>query len=183
MLKELKDSAKHMWWLVVVASVASILFGIATLFMPGVTLVTLIVLFAVFLMVNGIIELVYGFSSINEDSYWWVSALVGLILLGASIYLAKNPGITAAVFILTVGWVLIARGVYDIAVGIFQARSKALWIISGIFSAAAGIIIWVYPVSGGLAFAWVLGLYALINGALVFSSALATRTAFKQIIS
>jgi uncharacterized membrane protein HdeD (DUF308 family) len=40
--------------MMVIIGIASILFGIATIFMPGLTLAALIILFAVFLMVNGV---------------------------------------------------------------------------------------------------------------------------------
>jgi uncharacterized membrane protein HdeD (DUF308 family) len=182
MLKDLKEGATSMWWLLVITSVASIVFGIATLFMPGVTLVSLIVLFALYLLVNGIVELIYGFNAVERDELWWLSTLIGVALIGVSVYLVKNPAINASVFVLMLGWILVIRGVYDITIGTFFAEHKVSWIISGILGIVTGIMIWVYPVSGSLAFVWVLGLYALINGAIVLSSALTVRSTYKKIM-
>jgi uncharacterized membrane protein HdeD (DUF308 family) len=180
MLKELKQTAESMWWLLVLSSIASILFGIATLFMPGMTLFVLVVLFASFLIAQGILELVYGFSSITSDKMWWMPGLVGAVLLGSGIYLAEHPAINLAVFVIMIGGILVLRGVYDIMIGIFFATSRTLWFVAGILSVLAGVIIWIYPVSGGLAFVWVLGLYALLDGAVVLGSAISARAAFEK---
>jgi uncharacterized membrane protein HdeD (DUF308 family) len=42
--------------------------------------------------------------------------------------------------------------------------NKALRFISGILGIIAGLAIMVYPVKGGLAFLWVVGVYALVMG-------------------
>jgi cytochrome b subunit of formate dehydrogenase len=101
----------------------------------------------------GLGELVYGFSTIKKDPWWWVSVLVGAALLGVSIFLAKHPEINVLVFASLVGWVSILRGAYDLVVAKFASGEKGLWIFSGILSIVTGVVIWVYPISGSIAFA------------------------------
>lgn len=182
MLRESSEYGGGLWWLLVIASIVSILFGVATLFMPGLTLVTLIVMFAAFILAHGIIELVHGFSAMKEDKLWWVQALLGALLLCAGVYLAKHPAITAVTFVVFAGWVLLAWGLYQIATGLFIARNKMRWIFPGILGVIGGVAIWIYPVRGALAFTWVLGLYALLSGVLTLSSAFTARAIRKKII-
>lgn len=53
MLDEVKEYAEDLWWLLVLGGVTSVLFGLVAIFMPGLTLVSLIVAFAVFAIVWG----------------------------------------------------------------------------------------------------------------------------------
>lgn len=183
MSSEIKKLVNNLWWLLVISSVVSILFGITTLFMPGLTLMTLIALFTAYLMLHGLIELACGFSAIGKEKTWWASVLFGVVSLGMSVYLILNPGISVIMFVTMIGAILIVRGIYDIFVGIALAKNRALWIISGVLGIVAGVTIWIYPGSGSLAFAWILGLYALIDGTLTLSSALTARSAYQELAS
>lgn len=180
-LSELKGFVSNLWWLLVISGIASILFGIITLFMPGLTLAMLITLVTGYLMLLGLIELVYGFSTIGKDKSWMVSVLLGAALLGISVYLILHPGINAIMFVAMIGGILVARGISAIFAGTLLKSNRVLAIISGILSIVAGIIIWVYPGIGSLAFTWVLGLYALIDGTLIVSSALTMRSSYHDL--
>lgn len=183
MLEKAKGYANDMWWLLLIAGVASLLFGIATLFMPGVTLLLQITLFAAFVVIWGIVELMGGLSDIKKSNWWWLSSLIGLLLLGLGVYLVKNPDITVATFVIVLGWALLARGIYDVVVGLAaygEATMKIFRVVMGVLGVIAGIVVWVYPVTGTLAFTWVLGLYAVVIGVIMLSEALSTRPLLEE---
>jgi uncharacterized membrane protein HdeD (DUF308 family) len=159
--------ARDLWWVGVIQGVAALLFGIAALFWPGLTLVTLVYLFSAYVFVWAIFEIVHSLMSMRESGTWWLSLLFGLFGLGVGVYLIRHPHVAFATFILLIGFTLIMRGLIDI-IGAFlvnnMATFRVLSIIVGAIAVLAGIIVLKQPVSGGVAFVWVLGLYSLIYG-------------------
>ena len=184
MSTKVEEYVEDLWWLFVLQGIATLLFGVAALFLPGLTFATLIILFAVYAVVLGIIELVHGFGSIGKNSSWWFSLLVGLVLAGAGVYLIRNPQTALDVFIVIVGAMILARGVFDLVISAFfvkKTESRWLWAIAGVLGVIAGIFLWNNPVSGGLAFVWALGLYALIAGSINLAYAFQVRSAYNEL--
>lgn len=167
------------WGALALRGVLTIIFGFAAVFWPGLTLVTLVYLFSAFILANGIVGLVLGLSnSRNEDS-----SLLGKVLavalsvleIGVGVYLLRHVNVSFKTFILLIGLTLIVRGVIDFFVGLFEAEGamyKTAMIIGGILAAVAGAIILSQPVTAGVAFVWILGLYALVMGPLLVAMAM-----------
>ncbi len=173
--QEIKRSITELWWLWVIQSIVAILFGIVALFWPGLTLVTLIYLVAPFIIAIGLIEIIRSLMSVGHRDTWWMSLIVGLLTLGAGVFLARHPNVTFATFVLVVGITFIAWGVTDLSKAFLDSaliKHRALTFIAGLAGIVAGIIILVQPVSGGLAFVWVIGLFALINGTMSLAMAI-----------
>jgi hypothetical protein len=93
--------------------------------------------------------------------------LVGVAQLGVGVYLVRHPGVSFATLILLIGLILIARGVFEVISAMledFSATERTLMVIGGGLAVIAGIIILMQPASSGVAFVWILGLYALLTG-------------------
>jgi len=184
MVTKVEEYVEELWWLFVLQGIATLLFGIMALFLPGLTFATLVLLFAIYAVVLGVIELIHGFGSIGKNGSWWFSLLVGLALAGVGVYLIRNPQTALGVFIVIVGAMILARGVVDLVIAAFFTKkneSRWLWAISGILGVVAGVVLWNNPVSGGIAFVWVLGLYALIAGSINLAYAFQVRGAFNEL--
>lgn len=170
----------ELWWLILIQSLLAIFFGLAAVFWPGLTLVTLVYLFSAFVLAWGIIEIVHGLMSMSRRDTWWLTLLFGILALIVGVYLVRHPAVSFVTFIVLIGVTLIVRGVFD-TVGAFMDRSpaahRALLLISGLAAIVAGIILLAQPVAGGVAFVWILGLYALLFGALTMVIALERRNA------
>ena len=85
-------------------------------------------------------------------------------------YLLRNPGTTAVVIILLVGFTLIVRGIVDIISGLFSKEEAVVdnrWLYAalGALGIILGAIVLTYPAATGLVFIWALGLYAVLFGA------------------
>src|ERR1051325_6508271 len=105
------SAVSELWWLGVLQGTVAVLFGIVAVFWPGLTLVTLVYLLSAFVIAVGLTETVMGLMSIKRRDTWWMTLLIGLIGLGAGIYLARHPDASFRTFILVVGISFIARGV------------------------------------------------------------------------
>lgn len=155
--------------LVVAQGVLSILFGIAALFWPGATVKIFAALFGVFVLVWGISLLIQSLMGIGKVSLWWLELIFGVAILGLGVYLLRNPEVTLAWLILFVGFTFIVRGVVDIVQAFFSKEpaiidNKWFYVISALLGVIAGVLILLYPATSGLAFVWVVGLYAIVQG-------------------
>jgi uncharacterized membrane protein HdeD (DUF308 family) len=179
--KEEIKLAEQMWALVVAEGVAAVLFGIAMLFWPGASLVILVVLFGIFVLVWGIMNLIHSILSIGKMGTWWIELIFSVLAVGLGVYLLRNPGVTLALFIVLIGCTFIIRGVIDLVLAFFSDNVKvkgtrALHVVTGILGVVAGIFVFSQPVASGVAFIWVVGLYAVLEGALLIAIALKERS-------
>jgi uncharacterized membrane protein HdeD (DUF308 family) len=171
-----------MWEALVVRGVAAILFGVAAVFWPGLTLVTLVYIVSIYILISGVIGIVQSILGMTRGQSWFLSMIIAIAELGVGLYLVRNPEVTFATFILVLGFVLIARGVLEVVIALVDekgATNKMLLIIGGVLSAIVGTIILLQPASGGVAFVWVLGLYALITGPIMVALGLDAKKAIE----
>ena len=167
-----------LWWLHLLQGVAAIFFGIVAIFWPGLTLVTLVYIFSAFVLAWGIVEVIHGFLSIRRRDTWWLTLLFGLIVLGVGIYLVRHPQVSFTALVVIIGLVLIGRGLLDLIGAILDRHNvsrRTLTLIIGAAALIAGIILLFQPEAGGVAFVWILGLYALVFGALTTALAIEAR--------
>lgn len=167
--KSLSAVTRPLVGLVVVQGVLAILFGIAALFWPDATVKVFATLFGLFVLIWGIALLVQSLIGMGRVSLWWLELLFGVLVLGAGVYLVRNPDVTLAWLILIVGFTFVVRGIVDIIHAFFSrehavSENKWLYVISALLGVAAGVVILAYPAAGTLAFIWVVGLYAIIEG-------------------
>jgi len=169
MLQKIQKTIDNLWWMFVLQGLLTVTFGLVALLLPGVTLITLVYLFAVYLLVLSAIALIRALLRTSKDSAWWFLALVGAVGICIGLYLMSNPSVAIGTFLGIVGLLLLLRGIFDLFLSAYMMKStegRLLWAVSGFVGILASLIIWRYPVATGVAFIWVLGLYALIAGVL-----------------
>ena len=174
-----KDSlqlSSQMTGLLVSEGVLAILAGIAMLFWPGLTLVFLIVIFGIYILAWGIIELIRSLLSIGKTGTWWLELIFSVLLIGLGVFLLRNTLITLALVILLVGFTFIVRGLIDLLMAFFSQdrqvkEDRTFLIISGIIGLVAGVITLSQPIASGIAFVWIVGLYAVLSGSLLVARA------------
>jgi uncharacterized membrane protein HdeD (DUF308 family) len=162
----------------VMRGILAILFGAAAVFWPGLTLVTIVYLFSAFVLVNGILDVVFGVSRMGTVTQIFVNRylilLLGVLQVGVGVYLLRHPEVSFATLILLIGFTLIVRGVFELVEGVFESSSalhKGIMVVSGIIAAAAGVVTLFQPEKSGVAFVWILGIYALVTGSLFIALA------------
>lgn len=172
MAQAVQKVVNDLWWVGVLQGVVALLFGIAAVFWPSLTLVTLVYLFSAFVLAWGIASVVEAILAINHRSTWWMTLIFGFVGIGVGVYLVRHPDVSFNTLILLIGFTLIIRGIFDV-LGAFvdqvTATGKVFWTIAGLAGILVGIIILTQPVAGGVAFVWILGLYALLVGPLMIA--------------
>lgn len=168
-----KQNLNVHWWALTLRGIAAILFGIAAVFWPGLTLVTLVYLLSAFVLVIGVINVVQGAVSIGKHRSWALTLVLGLAEVAVGLYLVRHPNVTFDVFILVAGLLFVASGVIEVVAALAQdvgtATSRTLTLLAGVAAFLIGIILLFQPAAGGVAFVWILGLYALVTGPILIA--------------
>jgi uncharacterized membrane protein HdeD (DUF308 family) len=149
-----------------VRGMLAIAVGIIALAWPQVTVLALVILFAVYAFMASGLEAARGFSS----AYWgpmFGHLLLGLVDLAAGMVALVWPGPTVLVLVLIVGtWALIA-GLVEIAVAFRAgelAGTRVMFILGGLVSIAFGAVLCGRPGIGAITLALVFGLFNLTYG-------------------
>jgi uncharacterized membrane protein HdeD (DUF308 family) len=136
-------------------------------------------LFAAFILLTGIIDLVLGVGHLfsNDRSGWHrlLSLLVSLLEIGVGVYLFRHPHVAFTTFVLLIGIVLIVAGVVEAVAGLFEEGSatyRTLAVMGGVLAVIAGVWMLFQQEKAGVAFVWILGVYALITGPLSIALAM-----------
>jgi len=164
-------SLSRNWWLVVLRGVVAILFGVLAFVWPAITWLTLIVMFGVYAIVDGLVTIITGLSPRTKDSpRWWAFLLEGLLTIGAGVVALIWPGLTALVLIYIIASWAVITGILEIAAAVrLRDEISNEWVLGlgGFISMALGILLFVQPAAGGIAIIWIIAGYALIFGVLL----------------
>ena len=147
-----------------VRGLLAVAFGVVVLAWPGITLLALAIVFAVYVLADAIGMLVSGVET--RGSRRWSYVLAGVVGLIAGLAAAFWPGVTVLVLVLWAGAWAVVTGVLEIA-GAVRRAGSGRWLIAlaGVLSIVAGLFILVWPGIGAVALATLLGIYALAAGA------------------
>jgi len=166
------------WWLLLLRGIVAIIFGVLAFTWPGVTLLTLVLLYGAYVGADGIFSLVAAVKGGAMMPRWWL-VLVGLVGLGAAAVTFFYPHITAFVLLMFVAAWAIIHGLLEI-IGAIRLRKeiKGEWllILSGLLSVAFGAFLVARPGAGAVALIWVIGTYAVIFGALMIGLSIELRS-------
>ncbi len=164
MLRELANN----WWALLVRGVLGVLFGVFALTLPEQTITALVVAWGFYALVSGILAIVAAVSGAPTGPRWML-ALEGAVGIAAAAVTFLQPRITAMVLLfLIAAWALVG-GALLVAAAIRLRREIAheFWLgLSGLISMAFGIMLFAQPSAGAMAVVWLIGMYAIVFGAL-----------------
>ena len=155
------------WWVVLLRGICGVVFGILAFVWPGLTLLSLVLLYGAYALVDGILSIGCGVAGRAATRSWWVMIIVGLLGVAAGIVTFMYPGITAIVLLVIIAFAAIVRGVFEIAAGIRLRKEieGEFWLIlGGVLSIVFGVFLLLRPGVGALAVVWLIGGYAIVFG-------------------
>jgi uncharacterized membrane protein HdeD (DUF308 family) len=162
MLKSLKSTSTSL----IVLGILAVIVGIIAIAWPGVTILALVILFAVYAFMDAGLQAARAFSSRSAGPVFG-HLLLSLISLAAGVVALVWPGPTAYVLVIVVAaWALVG-GLVEVVAGFGSgetAGTRALFILSGLVSVAFGILLFARPGVGAVTLALLFGLYSMIYG-------------------
>ena len=163
-------------WVPIVEGIALLLLGFLVIAWPGMSFAALVFAFGLYALVAGIVQGISGIIHIGRGWSAIGQMVLGLLLVGVGAYTLNHPGVAAATLAIIIGLTFLARGIFDIVVAFESPVHRALGITAGIFGILAGLIILRYPIGGGIAYVWLLGVYALVAGPMMIAKGVSTPT-------
>jgi uncharacterized membrane protein HdeD (DUF308 family) len=166
------------WWAIAIRGVLAILFGAVALIFPGATILSLVIVFSAYLVVDGIFAIVSAVRAARQHERWWTLALAGVVNIvgGALVYLW--PGLTVLAFVLlTAAWSIVTGTLILAAAFRLNLQHGRLWLVlGGAANLAFGILLILAPLAGAVVLTWWLGAWALVFGALLLALAFRLRS-------
>jgi uncharacterized membrane protein HdeD (DUF308 family) len=168
--------ARH-WWAIMLRGVIAILFGVVALAAPGAVLLSLALLFGIYLLVDGVIGLVASVRSVMAHGHWGallaeavLNMLIGLIAL-------FMPAAAVLAFVLLMAaWALISGGLMLAAAVKLHTSHGRWWLgLGGVASLIWGVLLVAAPIVGAVVLAWWLGIYAIVFGIALLACGLRLR--------
>jgi uncharacterized membrane protein HdeD (DUF308 family) len=151
----------------ILRGIVAVALGIIALVWPGVTVLTLVILFAVTAFIAAGVQAMFAVTS-TAGGRVAGHLVLGLADLAAGVIALVWPGATALVLVLIVGCWAVFAGLFGIFVAFRAdelARSRALFILGGLGAVAFGVSLFARPAMGAVALALLFGLFSLTNGA------------------
>jgi uncharacterized membrane protein HdeD (DUF308 family) len=155
---------------VLLRGIAAILFGIVALAWPQVTLVSLVLLWGAWALIDGVTALVAGWNAKDAGKPMWQIVLVGVVGIAAGVLTFVMPGVTAIALLVMIAVWAIVSGVFQIVAAIRLRKEIAnewMLILSGALSVVFGALMIVSPGAGALAVLWLIGSFAIAFGVLL----------------
>ncbi|MBI4322034.1 MAG: HdeD family acid-resistance protein [Chloroflexi bacterium] len=165
---------QNLWWVLALAGVVSILFGLTALFWPGVTLAVFIYLFGIYAIVYGFVELGHMFRS-TETTAWWTHLLVGVLSILAGIAAFAWPGQTALMLLYIIAAWAISVGIVETVAAFFLNQLHLA--LGGLVSVLFGFVLLANPGVGALALIVVIGVFAIVRGIILIAASFMPSTA------
>jgi uncharacterized membrane protein HdeD (DUF308 family) len=154
------------WWLVALRGVLAILFGLVALVLPVATMLSLVLLFSAYALVDGIFAIIAGIRKARRHERWGLLVLEGIVDIIAGAIAFLWPAITVLAFVfLVAAWALVS-GALMLAAAFRLETSHGRWwlVLGGLVSLAYGVVLIAAPLIGALVLTWWLGAYALVFG-------------------
>ena len=150
----------------IVRGVLALIVGIVAIAWPGVTVLALVILFAIYAFMDAGIEGAWAFSSRTAGPVVG-HLLLALVSLAAGVVALVWPGPTALVLVIVVAAWAFVGGFFELFAA-FQsgetAGTRAMFILGGLVSIAFGIVLGARPDIGAYTLALLFGLYSLVFG-------------------
>ena len=168
-MRPLERFVAQAWWAILLRGLAAIAFGVIAFVWPGISLLSLIFLYGIYAIGDGIAALVAAFTSAQGSQRVWY-ILGGVVSIAAGVVAFGWPGLTGVTLVILIGAWSIVRGVTEIAAGISLRkiiRNEWLLILGGLSSVILGLALCAMPASGALVLLWWIAAWAVIFGAIL----------------
>jgi uncharacterized membrane protein HdeD (DUF308 family) len=154
------------WWAFAIRGVLGIVFGIIAFAWPSVTMLSLVLVFAAYAIVDGIFAIIAAVRAAQAHERWMLFLLEGIVGIAAGTIAYMWPGLTVVVFVTLIGiWALVTGGLMLAAAFRLDSDHGRWWfVLGGLASLIYGAILLIAPLVGALVLTWWIGAYALVFG-------------------
>ncbi|WP_432090122.1 HdeD family acid-resistance protein [Streptomyces sp. NRRL F-5630] len=173
----LRRLARAAWWVVLLAGLAAVVLGVLVLVWPGSSLRVAGVLFGVYLLVSGVVQLVAASGTHTAAGMRVLGFVSGAlsVLLGLFCFRSATQSVLLLALWIGIGWLF--RGLTQVVAALAEPASPARgWqLLLGVLAALAGAVLVVSPFASAWALLLVAGIWLLAVGLTEIATALRLR--------
>lgn len=165
-LDAMSASLARNWWLIALRGVVSILFGAIAFAAPAAFVLSLVLFFAAYMLVDGVFTIVGAIRAAQKHERWGFLLLEGLvdIVVGMAAFLVPAAAVWAFVLLLA-AWAFVTGALMIAAAFRLHLHYGRWWLLlGGIVSVLFGLALVIEPGMSALVLTWWLGAYAIAFG-------------------
>ena len=154
--------------LMILRGALALLFGLFAIVNPEGAGRLFITLFAIYLLADGLINIVIALSN-TDTREWGLLFALGVLEVAVAAATFFRPDITATVLAILIALWLFLKGAIEIFLGFNLRRggeSEFFLMVSGPLSIIAGVAFLILPFTDSVAAIWLFGIYAVVYGTL-----------------
>jgi uncharacterized membrane protein HdeD (DUF308 family) len=150
------------WWAVALRGVLGIVFGLIAFFFPGPTMLSFVLVFATYALVDGVFAIVAAIRAARRRDRWGFLTFEGIVNVAAAILAVLWPGLTLLIFVMIVAaWAIVSGTLMFSASRNLDTEHGRWWLaLGGLLSIAYGILLVAAPLIGAVVLTWWIGAYA-----------------------
>ena len=167
----------------IVRGLLALAVGATALAWPGVTVLALVIMFAVYAFIEAATQLTLAFRSARAKPVIG-HLLGGLVDIAAGAIALAWPGATALVLVLLVGSWAIITGIIEFAAGFRSgevAGTRAMFIVGSLASVAFGVLLFARPDIGAITLALLFGWFNVVVGTWMLVGGIQLRSTGKKL--
>jgi uncharacterized membrane protein HdeD (DUF308 family) len=164
------DSASAMlaknWWLFLLRGIFGIIFGLLAFVFPGPTMLSLVLLFSAYMLVDGLAGIISAVRAMRRKDEWGLLIFEGLLNIAVGVAAFIWPGLTVLAFVFMVAAWAIVSGALMMAAGFRLKLDHGRWwmVLGGVLSLIYGALLVAMPLIGAVVLTWWMGAYAMAFG-------------------
>ncbi|MEC3956894.1 HdeD family acid-resistance protein [Nocardia sp. CDC153] len=178
---ETSDLMRHFWKVKLGAGIAALVLGVLVLVWPGISILAAAVLFGIYLVASGLVEITFAFGLYASAPYRVLLFLTGALSIALGVLAFRHFGEGYAVLLLAI-WIAVGflfRGVAETATALsFSELPGQGWhVFFGVMSMIAGVVVLAWPFDSIVVLTVVTGIWLVALGAFEIASAFMSRAA------
>ena len=154
------------WWAIALRGVFAIIFGIIALLMPGAALFAFVLLFAAYMLVDGVFAIIAAVRAAQRHERWGWLTFEGILDFIAGGIAVVWPVITIIAFVFLMGaWAIVTGALmFGASFRLNIAHGRWLMTFAGAVSMIWGVLLIIWPLIGAVVLTWWIAAYALFFG-------------------
>lgn len=177
-LDAMSASLARNWWLIALRGVIAIAFGVVAFVAPGAFVLSLVLLFAGYMLADGVFAIVGAVRAAQRHERWGFLLVEGIVDIVVAVAAVLVPGAAIWAFVLLVAaWALVTGGLMIAAAFRLHLHFGRWWLgLGGIVSILFGIALILEPGMSALVLTWWIGAYTFAFGVLLLILAIKLRS-------
>ncbi|MGW4093682.1 HdeD family acid-resistance protein [Nocardia sp. NPDC004750] len=162
----LQSLARRGWQTILLTGIFAVILGIVILVWPDITLAAAGIVFGIYLVVTGFLQLVAAFAAPASTGLRVLAFIIGVVSIVIGVFCFRDELASLLLLGLWIGIGWLFRGIALLVAGISEPEMPGRWwqVFFGVVTAAAGVVLIVWPVQSVATLALLAGVWLIIVG-------------------